>query len=271
MQNDKVKCGLTEIKEGKYIDDIPIDAYVWFEENWEHDEYEHKHTRYQLTYVAEGYQYFHIEKKIYLVPQNHIIWIPTGKEHRTTSEAKMVHLMVVLFNSVPDDDFYKNVHVSLAPTVLKEMLLYAAKWNKVLIEDNEQQLFLKAMLQSLPNFCEENNGLQIPVPTDSRLIPICNYINTNYKSGFDSEDLATKAKMSVRTLQRIFKHETGITLQKYVQLIRILKSIELIDSQQYTLSEIAYQVGYQSLSAFTSSYSSIMKTKPKLKKDIFKK
>lgn len=37
--------------------------------------------------------------------------------------------------------------------------------------------------------------------------------------------------MSVRSLQRIFKNETGITLQKYLQLTRILKSIELIDTK----------------------------------------
>jgi AraC-like DNA-binding protein len=73
--------------------------------------------------------------------------------------------------------------------------------------------------------------------------------------------------MSVRSLQRIFKNETGITLQKYLQLTRILKSIELIDTKQYTLSEIAYKVGYQSLSAFTSSYFAVMKAKPKSHKN----
>lgn len=266
MQNDKVKCGLTEKSRGTYVDEIPADAYIWFEENWQHDEYQHTHQRYQLTYVAEGYQYFHIEQKIYLVPQNHIIWIPADREHGTTSEAKTVHLMVVLFQSVPEKDFYKDVHVFPAPAVLKEMLFYASKWNKLLTRDDEQQLFLRAMLNSLPNFCEENSGLQIPVPADSRLIPICSYINANYRYNFDIHELAKKAKMSVRSLQRIFKQETGITLQKYMQSIRILKSIELIDTQRYTLSEIAYQVGYQSLPAFTSSYYSIMKTKPKLKK-----
>ncbi|WP_238319422.1 helix-turn-helix domain-containing protein [Bacteroides propionicifaciens] len=50
-----------------------------------------------------------------------------------------------------------------------------------------------------------------------------------------------------------------------MQLIRILKSIELLDTKQYTLTEVAYRVGYKSLSAFTNSYATIMKTKPKKK------
>lgn len=266
MQNDKVKCGLTEHKESQFIDSIEKEAYVWCEQNWKHDDYEHTHNRAQLTYVEEGYQYFHIDQKIYLVPQNHVIWIPSGKPHRITSEAKTVNLILFLFKSGLKEDFYENVQVFAIPPVLREMLLYATKWNKLLEDDEEQGIFFKAILKSLPHFCKESNYLEVPVPTDARLIPVCNYINSNFKYNLNIDILAEKAQMSVRSLQRIFKHETGITLQKYLQLIRILKSVELIDMKQYTLSEVGFKVGYQSLSAFTSSYFSIMKSKPKTKK-----
>ncbi|WP_326983525.1 AraC family transcriptional regulator [Chryseobacterium sp. MYb264] len=266
MQNDKVKCGLIEKTNSQYIDMIEKEAYVWYEKNWKHDDYEHSHNRSQLTFVEEGYQYFHIDQKIYLVPQNHVIWIPSGKSHRITSEAQTVNLMVFLFKTVFDEDFYQQVHVFAVPSVLKEMLLYASKWTQSLIEDEEQDLFFKAILKSLPNFCKESNNLEIPVPKDERLIPVCNEINTHFKYNLDVDSLAEKAQMSVRSLQRIFKNETGITLQKYHQLVRILKSIELIDTKQFTLSQIAYSVGYQSLSAFTSSYYGIMKSKPKINK-----
>ncbi|MEN0052879.1 MAG: AraC family transcriptional regulator [Mucilaginibacter sp.] len=261
MQNDNRKS--LEGSQDKYAADTLTDTYVWYEGNWRHEEYKHTHQRYQLTFVEEGYQYFYIGQKIYLVPQNHVIWIPSGLAHRAASEAKTVNLMLVLFKSVPNEGFYEQVHVFPAPAVLKEMLLYASKWNKLVTEDEEQALFLKAMLKSLPYFCNENNALQIPVPADIRLIPVCNYINANYQYNFDSDELADMAKMSVRSLQRIFKKETGITLQKYMQLIRILKSIELMDIKQYTLSQIAFKIGYKSLSAFTSSYFAVMKSKPK--------
>ncbi|MDH6253751.1 AraC-like DNA-binding protein/mannose-6-phosphate isomerase-like protein (cupin superfamily) [Chryseobacterium sp. H1D6B] len=266
MQNDKIKCGLAEQNDSRFVDTIEKEAYVWYEKDWKHDDYEHVHHRAQLTYVEEGYQYFHIDQKIYLVPQHHVIWIPSGKPHRITSEAQTVNLMVFLFKSVLKEDFYQHVQVFAIPPVLKEMLLYASKWNKVLAEDEEQEIFFKAILKSLPNFCRENNHLEIPVPADERLIPVCTYINANFKYHLNIDALADKAQMSVRSLQRIFKHETGITLQKYLQLTRILKSIELLDTRQYTLSQTAFMTGYKSLSAFTSSYFAVMKSKPKLKK-----
>lgn len=121
-------------------------------------------------------------------------------------------------------------------------------------------------MNCLPNFCSENHNLQIPIPSNEKLIPICEEINNNFKYAIDIEMLARKAAMSARSLQRIFKAETGITVQKYHQLIRILKSIEMIDQKKFTLTEIAYMVGYKSLSAFTSSYQAIMKDGPRAMK-----
>lgn len=266
MQNAKNKCSLSEEIPGYFSDSIDKEIYVWYEKNWKHDDYEHFHERSQLTFVEEGYQYFHIGQKIYLVPQNHVIWIPSSQKHRIASESETVTLMVVLFKKIPKNSFFKEVHVFPAPPVLKEMLLYASKWNKLLTEDAEQNNFMNAILTSLPNFCSENDFLQIPAPTDFRLEPVCNFINIHFNRQISIEDLAEKGNMSSRSLQRIFKSETGISLKKYIQLIRIVKSIELINSKQLTLSEIAFKVGYKSLSAFTSSYLSVMKRRPQVKK-----
>lgn len=57
----------------KTADHISAEAYVWFEESWQHEKISHTHKHYQLTYVEEGYQYFHIDQKIYFVPQHHIM------------------------------------------------------------------------------------------------------------------------------------------------------------------------------------------------------
>lgn len=251
--------------EPKTADHIFTDAYVWFEDSWQHEKLPHTHRHYQLTYVEEGYQYFHIDQKIYIVPQHHIILIPSNTLHRTTSDSLSVILKVVLFTSLPDADFYKNVQVFSAPPVLREMLLYASKWNKVMCADEEQSAFLRAILIGLPHFYQENESLEIPIPSDQRLASVCQYINQNYQYHLNTDQLASMARMSARSLQRIFKQETGITLKKYLQLTRILKSIELLDTNQYTLTEVAFRVGYKSLSAFTTSYRAIMKGNPKRK------
>lgn len=254
---------ITAPTEGKCADSITTDAYVWYEESWQHEQVPHTHMHYQLTYVEEGYQYFHINEKVYFVPQHHVILIPSNILHRTSSDSRLVILKALLFKSIPNLNFYDRVKVFSAPAVLKEMLRYAQKWNKIAVADEEQSVFMRAILVSLPHFYQENDLLDIPIPRDERLTIVCQHVNKNYQYNINTDELAELANMSVRSLQRVFSRETGITLKKYQQLIRILKSIELIDTNQYTLTEVAFMVGYKSLSAFTTSYMAIMKTKPK--------
>lgn len=165
---------------GEYSDHMKTNTYVWYEKNRKNADEVHSHDYFQLNYVEEGYQYFHIEQKIYLVPQNHVIWIPANKLHRTTSEAKTVNPMLILFKEVFKDDFYNDIHVFVAPPILKEMMLYASKWNKFLVEEEEQKIFLNSMLYSLPHFCDENHNLELPVLVDRRLIPVSEYIHSHY-------------------------------------------------------------------------------------------
>ncbi|MGJ1197711.1 helix-turn-helix domain-containing protein [Sphingobacterium spiritivorum] len=265
MQND-IKCGLLEQKQGELSDTISKQAYVWYEKDWKHDDYEHIHSRAQLLYVEEGYQYVHLEKNIYLLPQNHVMWIPSSISHRTTSEAQTVNLMTVLYHEKQTEAFYKDIHVFAAPVILKEMLMYAQKWSQQTAPDQEEEAFLNALLTSLPYFCKEADSLQIPIPSDTRLLPVCAYINMHFHEQVQIQQLSDIAHLSVRTLERIFKQETGITVQKYIQLIRIIKSIEWSDSGKYTLKQIAHMVGYKSAAAFSSSYLAIMKKRPGTKK-----
>ncbi|MDR3011030.1 MAG: AraC family transcriptional regulator [Sphingobacterium sp.] len=266
MQNDMGKCGLTEAEPGRYTDRSEKKSFLWYERNYQHDNYEHYHSHYQLTYVEEGYQYFHIENSIYLVPQNSLIWIPSGIKHRISSDAKTVNLMVLFFSELQVEEFHREVRVFSCPAVLREMLIYAKKWNKLDTIDKEESSFLATIINSLPSFCNENTSLQIPVPTDKRLAKVCNQINVNYVSSIDLIELASLASLSVRQMQRIFKQETGITILKYQQLLRIVKSVELLDSGQFTQTEIATMVGYKSLHAFSSSFKLLMKKRPAVNK-----
>lgn len=103
------------------LDRINAETYVGHEKNWMNDLSEHSRQQSQLTYVEKGWQYFHIGSRIYLVPQHHIIWIPSGMAHRINRDAELVSLMLVLFKTVPKESFYDSAHVFQAPPVLKEM------------------------------------------------------------------------------------------------------------------------------------------------------
>ena len=245
------------------ISSIVKPFFVWFEDNWVHDNVLHHHEKAQLVYVESGFQYLTVEDSIYLLPQNHAAWIPSNALHKTNSHSEKIRLMVLFFNTEAlTDPFYRNIRVFSVPPVLREMIKYAEKWSKHTEETNEENQFLGALISELPYFVAQALQLYIPVPADSRLRAITDHILDQYSSDIRIEQLSELAPVSLRSLERIFKKETGLTLNKYLQMVRIIKSLELLSTNEFTVSEIAFKVGYNSLQAYTNSFQSVMKQRP---------
>lgn len=250
------------INESIEIDDLKKPYFVWFEENWVHDDVLHHHQKGQLVYVESGFQYITIEEKIYLLPQNHAVWIPPYAVHKTNSHSEKIKLMIMFADVSTKEPFYHEVSVFSVPPVLNEMIKYAEKWSKLMTSDNDENLFLKALFNELPRFVEHSLTLHISLPKDKRLTKVMEYLHSHYQHEIKMEDLSDAALLSFRTLERIFKKETGLTLSKYQQMLRIIKSLELLSSENLTISETAYKVGYKSVQAYTRSFFSVMQFRP---------
>lgn len=244
------------------IDDLKKPYFVWFEENWVHDDVLHHHQKGQLVYVESGFQYITIEEKIYLLPQNHAIWIPPNAVHKTNSHSEKIKLMIMFADIDTDNPFYYEVNVFSVPPVLREMIKYAGKWSKLMTTDHHEIFFLKALFNELPQFVEHSLTLHISLPKDKRLTKVLEHLHNHYRNEIKMTDLNDTALLSLRTLERIFKKETGLTLSKYQQMLRIIKSLEYLSSGNLTISETAYEVGYKSVQAYTRSFQSVMQFRP---------
>ncbi|WP_312741872.1 AraC family transcriptional regulator [Sphingobacterium multivorum] len=249
------------------IEAIQKSTYVWFEENWIHDDELHSHRKGQLIYVEQGFQYLTVAGKMYLLPQNHVAWIPSGALHKTNSHSERIKLMVLFFDPPQFDSsqehlFFNQVQLFSAPKVLREMILYTEKWSKLREENEQERVFLGALLHELPYFCSQLLHLEITLPHESRLQTVLNHLHVHYTEAITLDEIAMLSNLSLRTIERLFKKETGMTLAKYQQLLRIIKSLELLSTKQFTISQIAYKVGYKSVQAFTNSFYAVMKYRP---------
>lgn len=72
-----------------------------------------------------------------------------------------------------------------------------------------------------------------------------------------SLDLATIARevgVSPHHLSRKVSAETGLTLQRHLRRLRIERACETLDSKRMNVTEVALEVGYQSLSHFAKAF-----------------
>ncbi len=72
-----------------------------------------------------------------------------------------------------------------------------------------------------------------------------------------SDYLVEKLGMTYQTLSKTFSQHEPITLERYIILHKIEKIKELIDSEEYTLSEIAYMMDYSSVQHLSMQFKQI--------------
>lgn len=76
------------------------------------------------------------------------------------------------------------------------------------------------------------------------------FITAHHAETLTLDQLAARAHISVRTLQRRFLAATGLTPIQYQQGVRIERSKDLLESERLAVQDIAAQVGYQDRVAF---------------------
>lgn len=70
----------------------------------------------------------------------------------------------------------------------------------------------------------------------------------------NSDHLSERTGQPYATLSRLFSERTGMTLERYIILLKIERVKELLSYGDLTLSEISYQMGYSSVHYLSSQF-----------------
>ena len=68
------------------------------------------------------------------------------------------------------------------------------------------------------------------------------------------EDICSKFAVSRSSLQMLFKNNLNITPKKYINDLKLAKSKLLIKENKYTISEIAFMLGFSSIHYFSRAF-----------------
>jgi AraC-like DNA-binding protein/ligand-binding sensor protein len=88
------------------------------------------------------------------------------------------------------------------------------------------------------------------------------FIEKNYKEDLSLADVAREAGMSAFYFCKVFKKATGTNFTQYVSRVRVEKAKNLLLNLNFRISEIAFEVGFQSLTHFNRVFRGIAGTSP---------
>ncbi len=127
---------------------------------------------------------------------------------------------------------------------------------------------LDAALRLLVNFAEhlalKSNQISI---RQANVEPVAvvrakAYIREHIQDEITLTDVARAACTSSFYICKLFKKVTGLNLTEYVSRLRIERTMELLPNPNLRISEIAFEVGFQSLTHFNRVFRQIMGESP---------
>ncbi|MDO4337788.1 MAG: AraC family transcriptional regulator [Eubacteriales bacterium] len=96
------------------------------------------------------------------------------------------------------------------------------------------------------------------------------YIYKNYHHKIHLEDVARAIGISQGHLSRVFREDTGMSIQDYIQKFRVERAANLLKYSEASLSEISDYVCFYSQSHFGSVFKRYMQMTPKEYRDKYK-
>lgn len=98
---------------------------------------------------------------------------------------------------------------------------------------------------------------------------ILDYIDNNINKKITIEELSDYFSYNKFYIMKLFKREIGISLIVYINCIRILNSINLIQNNNYSFTKIALCNGFYSLEYFSETFNKIMGVSPRIFKNYY--
>ena len=99
-------------------------------------------------------------------------------------------------------------------------------------------------------------------PLNDLLSEILAYMNKHIAEPITIEEICHEFFISRSSLQALFKTHLNSSPKNYLLNIKLQKSKELIRENQYTISEIAYMLGFSSIHYFSRLFKKYFNTTP---------
>lgn len=219
---------------------------------------EHSHDWHQLIYASEGVMWVHTAEGEWVVPPNRAVWVPAGVRHSIEMSGTVLIQTLYVHPSAKAALPRRCAAVNVSP-LLRELILYSISLGSL---DQSKPLMARLAAFLLDQLCIlPAIALQLPSPQDKRAKSVVNWMRSHPEDNGSIKKLARRSSTSVRTLERVFQKETGMTIGKWRTQLRLLQALCLLANRQ-SITKVALAVGYDSTSAFIAAFKRIFGTTP---------
>lgn len=255
--------------------------------------YRHYHDAYEIYYLLQGERNYFIKDRTYTVAKGNLVFISINDLHRTLdSEKNKIFYERILINfkkeflyDILTPEIKKQISALLnlrsgiiamdfEETSLIEDLLF-----KMLKEEKNKsinsEIYIKTLLLQLLillNRCSSkyDNNYEMEQKNEN-IFKIIRYLNVNYTNKISLQILSELFFISESHLSRSFKKVTGFNIMTYINVLRVKEAQKMLLNSNLNITEIAYTIGYDSITHFERVFKSFTSVSPLKYRKINKK
>lgn len=234
----------------------------------------HFHDKHELYFLESGRTKYFMDNEIFLLEAGDIIFVPKGTLHRTEGlDSGIISRSILYFDDLEE---------AYAPILdlLKKTKLVKFDYNKLHIIENifsgitkeeekkregyreMQKLHLRQLLISIKRYHIDSTTKDIG-NTYKVAEQISKYISENYGSDLSLSHLSQKFSVTPSYLSRFFKKSTGISLNEYINIVRITEAEKLLRSTDMSITEVAFECGFNDSNYFSAVFKKAKGITPK--------
>lgn len=222
----------------------------------------------RLYYVISGEGYYNIKNEKQKFQNGYLYLIPEQFDFNPSYNSILGfrHTYFDFFSTAP---FSINqpleIDITKHPDLQHMLLSLTAMFNECNASENPAKLLqlknkiVEACFEHIMQTLNEKYSLECII--DASLYDVIKYIQLNYNKEITVNTLANIAHLHPSYFSKIFKKNLGAAPHEYIQNLRLTKSLELL-SKGLLVSEIALNVGYNSVYSYSNAFKKMFKCSP---------
>jgi AraC-like DNA-binding protein len=210
----------------------------------------HAHPRGQLIFASRGVMRVVSRRNIWVVPPSQAVWMPPETEHEVYFPGEVSLRNLFIDPSVTVYLPNKCTVIKVSP-LLRELILKAVAVGDAYSPESAGHRLMMVILDELRH--AEATPLFLPLGRDKRLSRVIEALLANPGDKLELKEWATIAGASPRSLARLFVRETGLTFGGWRKRLLLIEAIDRLGRGE-NVTRVAFDLGYQSLSAFIEMF-----------------
>ncbi|HUB81146.1 MAG TPA: helix-turn-helix transcriptional regulator [Bryobacteraceae bacterium] len=205
----------------------------------------------QLVCANRGALTVRTEDCAWVVPPHRAVWLPAGFQYRLEMTGVVAVRMLYIrpargARSLPRDCSVVNV-----TPLLRELMQRTVSLGALDAAIPEQKRLIGVILDELRVLVAM--PLQLPMPRDARALRFAGLANRHSGPALSTKLLLRQCGTSRRTMERLFRAETGMSLGQWQRRQTLLQALRRLASGE-NVGSLAGELGYNSPSAFIAMF-----------------